>query len=131
MDGYLDRELAAIADPNVNALLQEMRDLRAHVSNVYSGPLRFFLHLFFLPGGQTRFVAISHDEALVQQFLSAKVSQIRDTDIYILIRELANLPTSKMDTSSNLKIYKALNSLLKPLCLKVISKPARKKKRRP
>lgn len=118
--------LADIDDPDVNELIQELITLRPDsISDEVL--LLHFLHLFFLPGKQRRFVPIRARELFLQRWLLVKVSETRGTRIYELIRELCLISNNGMDTAANPKIYMALNSLLKPICKTILKKHAIRK----
>jgi hypothetical protein len=120
----LDTPLAAIIDPNLLALIEELRELRVgEFADVHEGNLLVFLTSFFLPGDGTRFVAIRPGQLTVEYWLKAKASETNGTSIWRLYRELAY---GYLDSAEDPKIYKALNSLMRPRC-----KPLRRKKTPP
>lgn len=122
----VDTPMVELVDPDILELVEELKELRS--GDFYClrvSPLLYFLQCFFLPGDQSRFVPIRLHQLLAQRWLLSNVSDTSGTYIYVMYRELA---LGHKDSAENPKIYSALNSLLKPLCVPHIRKKSANKR---
>lgn len=113
----IDMAVEGILDTEIRELCEELRDLRSgRFADIQSGTLLSFLHCFFLPDDQKRFVQIGRATLCSEFWLLRKVSECHQSSVFRLCRELILISGIHVDSASGQRIYSVLNSSMRPLC---------------
>lgn len=123
--------ISDIQDKKTLELIAEMKEARPHVVVLKSSPILHFLQTFFLPDG--KFCPIRKGEALVYSSFDQKVSALKGSELYELIKKLADRKNKHGQKPYNFenhvdqKLSVALCALLRDDC-KTLQIKKRKKK---
>jgi hypothetical protein len=128
----LQTNIGGIFDKDVAELINELTEVReGRLHDPIQTRLLDFLTVCFLSLDQTKFVPVKPRELVVCHILTSKVDQLKESQIQNLLLELVLIAHSHQDNHGHQKLYVALNTLMKPICLSLRKKKNQKYPNRP